>query len=87
MRVTLLMLEACLCRHTKSQLHPNPAINRVLTVAERARLQSIPDHVPLEVCSPACSACTVPMSAHVYVCTLPTDRIAQPDKVFHGRIS
>lgn len=39
----------CPCRHTKSQLHPDPTIDRVLTVAERKRLQSIPDDVPLKV--------------------------------------
>ena len=40
---------ACLRSHPKSQLHPDPSVDRVLTVAERKRLQSIPDDVPLKV--------------------------------------
>ena len=46
----VLILGACRCSHTANQLHPDPAIDRVLTVAERKRLQSIPDDVPLKVC-------------------------------------
>ena len=37
------------CSHSGSQLHPDCHIDRTLTVAERMRLQSIPDGLPLKV--------------------------------------
>ena len=42
-------LDWCLHSHSGSQLHSDCRIDRTLTVAERMRLQSIPDGLPLKV--------------------------------------
>ena len=64
-----LKLDSCLCSHAKNGLHPDPCINRVITVAERKRIQSIPDDVPLKVKVPACTYLTL---KNYHIC-LPVD--------------
>lgn len=48
--------------HAAHNLCPRPGANRLITVAERKRFQSFPDHACLEVSIKACSKCRAPLA-------------------------